>query len=416
MKPIGDEQLEATLRAIRPRPKPEFAAELDQAVADGFPDPRSPKAWLARLGERLSSTPPRRFLVPAGGVALAAIAISTAVIVTGNDGEGTNSVAVDSQSQRSTIPDWRGIQFESSIPRVTEEGAAAAPGRSQGAHGAAASHGSGQGSPEAQYDDAPPATSASKASGNYQEAAGSTAQPVEVGPYASGTAHRDIERAAQIVLAAEPSEVREDAAQVFEAVHAANGIVLDSSIRDGRAGRAGARFELLIPSAKLSDAMASFSSIASVRTRHESTSDITAPTIGAGEHLEDANAAVRGLLGRLAEADSDAERAAVEAELRTARAKAATIRSRLSTLERRSNLSRVSLRIETDGESDGSGGGGTWGIGDGLHGAGRVLAVAAGVIVIAAAILAPLALLLLIGWLVHRGWSRRARRQALDRP
>ena len=92
--------------------------------------------------------------------------------------------------------------------------------------------------------------------------------------------HRDIERSAPRSCSA-PSrrEVRADAAKVFEAVHAADGIVLRSSIRDGAAGDAGADFELLIPTAKLGDALASFSAIAEVRSRHESTQDITAPTV-----------------------------------------------------------------------------------------------------------------------------------------
>ena len=56
-----------------------------------------------------------------------------------------------------------------------------------------------------------------------------------------------------------------------------------------------------------------------------------------------------------------------------------------------------------------------WGVGDGVDGAARILAVAGGVAVIALAILAPLGLLALLYWLGHRAWVRRSRRTALSR-
>jgi len=232
------------------------------------------------------------------------------------------------------------------------------------------------------------------------------------GPYASRAGHRDIERSAQIVLGADPTGVRAGAAKVFDAVHAADGIVLRSSIRDGAAGEAGATFDLLIPSARLGDALAAFSAIAEVRSRHESTQDITAPTVGVGERLQNTRAKIESLLSQLASAETDAERTVVEAELRTERRHAAALRSRLAVLQRRANFSRVSLRIETGAPSAGSEGG-NWGVGDGLADAGRILAIAAGVTVIGLAVLGPLALIALIAWLGHRVWVRRRREQAL---
>ena len=179
-------------------------------------------------------------------------------------------------------------------------------------------------------------------------------EPARSGPYASQTGNRDIERSAQIVLGAEPAEVRDDAAQVFEAVHAAHGIVLNSSIRDGAAGEAGARFELLIPAAKLErraglllrDRRRRLPARVDRRTSPRRRSAST-------ERLEDSDARVHSLLDQLAGAESDSERAAVEAELRAERRHQAALRSRLSDLHRRANLSRVSLRIETGAHSAG---------------------------------------------------------------
>lgn len=171
--------------------------------------------------------------------------------------------------------------------------------------------------------------------------------PGTSGPYASQANHRDVERSAEMVLAADPAQVGGDAVEVFEAVHAYDGIVLKSSTSNGSQGEAGAEFDLLIPSAKLGDALAAFSGIAEVRSRHEATNDITAPTVGLGERLQDANAKIDGLLNELAGSETEAERTTVEAELRAERSRAAVLRSRLTTLQRRASFSRVSLRIET---------------------------------------------------------------------
>ncbi len=177
--------------------------------------------------------------------------------------------------------------------------------------------------------------------------------------------------------------------------------------RGGSAGDAGARFDLLIPSAKLSDALAAFSGIAEVRSRHEATNDITAPTVGLSERLQDSNAKIDGLLNELAGSETEAERDAVEAELRAERNRAASLRSSLSGIQRRASFSRVSLRIET-GAAASSGSDDGWGIGDALDDAGHILAVAAGVTIVGLAILGPLALICLLLWLASRAWVSAA--------
>jgi Domain of unknown function (DUF4349) len=371
MKPFRDDaELTAALREIRPAPRPEFAAELDARAAAGFPRESRWGSMVARFRERLSS-PPRRLLAPVGAFAVAAIVIATVVVATTDSGGPTSP-----DHPTTTVLDSARLGAE-----PVEKAAA-------------------------------PTTSAAG-----ESSASATEAPISKlsGPYAAQTGRRDIERSAEIVLGADPVEVRVDAAKVFEAVHAADGIVLSSSIRDGDAGEAGADFELLIPSGKVGDAMASFSSIADVRSRHEATQDITAPTVSVGERLQDSRAKVESLLGQLAHADTDEERAAVEAQLRSERYRTAALRSRLSSLNRRANLSRVSVRIETGTSSSSHDGGGGWGIGDGLDDAGRILAIATGVTVIGLAILAPFALLALLAWLSRRAWLRRARRDALGR-
>jgi hypothetical protein len=391
MEPFRDDNdLIAELRTLRPEPSQEFSAELDERAAAGFPRRSSrPGSPLGRLLARIRMAEPRRALIPAGATALAAIALATVVIA-------VNEPTTDSASLARLSPSEH---FSEAHPLASGEDSAGAQ------HEAATPTITGHNSRLKEFSRALPSSAAGTAS------IGSSAA---TGPFASKADHRDVERSAEMVLGADPDAVAGDAAEVFDAVHVVNGIVLSSSVRGGAAGDAGARFDLLIPAAKLSDALADFSAIDTVVSRHEATDDITAPTVRVGEHLRDSRATIDGLLVQLAGADSDEERAEVEVELRAARRHAAALRSQATKLGRRANLSRVALRIETGSAATSAGdGGGGWGVGDALGDAGHILAIAAGVTILGIAILAPLALIALLAWLANRVRLRRARERAL---
>lgn len=377
MEPFRDDnELIAELRGLRAPPRPAFAAALDERAGAGFPPPAGESA-IGRLLARVRAFGPRRALIPAGATALAAVAAVTVVVALNEPGSQSNT------SQGNFL----------SLTEIPDSSAGVAR--------------------EAQPQAAGAANSAS-AENNTSAESGveySATPPVESGPYAAKAAKREIERSAQIVLGADAADVSKDAARVFEAVHAYGGIVLRSSVRDGGAGEAGASFELLIPSARLGDALAAFSGIAEVRSRQEATADITAPTVRTGELLRDSRAKIEGLLAQLAAADTDAERAAAESALRAERRHNAFLRSQLSSLERRANFSRVSLLIESD-DSPASDGG-SWGVGDALGDAGHILGIAAAVAIVGLAILAPIALIALLAWLGNRARIRRGRERAL---
>jgi hypothetical protein len=385
MEPFRDDnELIAELRGLRPAPRPDFAAALDERAAAGFPPPAGESA-IARLVARLRAFEPRRALIPAGATALAAVAAVTVVMALNESGSQSNTPQGNSNTSQSNL-----------LGQINAfSGSAGATRQAQ-----------------------PQAASAASSAGSTSVESGAeygATPPVESGPYATKAAQREIERSAQIVLGAEAADVAKDAARVFEAVHAHEGIVLRSSVRDGGEGEAGASFELLIPSGKLGDALAAFSAIAEVRSRHEATADITAPTVRSGELLRDSRAKIDGLLAQLAAADTDTERAATEAELRAERRHNAFLRSQLSKLERRANFSRVSLRIESGDAAAAPGAGdGSWGVGDALGDAGHILGIAAAVAIVGLAILAPIALLALLAWLGNRVRIRRVRERALD--
>ncbi len=393
MEPFKDDtDLTAELRALRPKPRPAFAAELDERAGAGFPRRSSRAASpLGRVVERLRAMKPRRALIPAGATALAAIAAATVVVAVSEPQDDSPSLARLSAEDGATLRPFAGkakgsgfLSFKRAVKPDAGEGSSGVIYRS----GAAI---------------AEPLRSTQGFNSSFDAS----------GPYASQAKQREVERSAEMVLGADPDEVAADAAEVFDAVHAVDGIVLSSSVSGGAEGEAGARFDLLIPAAKLGDALADFSAIGTVVSRHEATDDITAPTIGVGERLRDSRARIDGLLVQLAGADSDEERAEVEAELAAERRDAAALRSRATKLDRRANLSRVSLRIVTDPATTSSDRGGGWGIGDAFDDAGHILAIAAGVTIVAFAILGPLALIALLAWLANRARLRRARERAL---
>jgi hypothetical protein len=363
MERFDGTSIESMLGDLRPAPAPEFAAELDTWVASGCP-PRS-RGWrllVARLGERLRAPSPRRLAYAGGALALVAIAVATALIGRTDSGSPTR-MAVDQRGGGALLNAFSGPAPESEASSPAPESA-----RSEGA-----------------------------------SAAGAQA--------ALPSSGRAVERSAQITLLADPEDVAGDSAKVFAAVHDAHGIVLRSSTTRGGAGAARASFELLIPSARLGDALAALSAIDEVGSRHDTTADITAPTVTVARRLHESRAQIDSLLSQLASAETEAEREALAAELRGERRRAKALAAQLSDLHRRTHYSHLSVEIESGGSSTS---GGPWGIDNAFHDAGRILGVAAGVTLVGLAVLAPLALLALISWLAYRAWLRLRRERALS--
>jgi hypothetical protein len=363
-----DAKLTALLEELRPTPREQFAAELDQRAAAGFPR----RSRLAALRERLRTTPPRKVLLPVGAAATTILVLG-AVIVGTNFGGGSS----DDMVMQELSLDAGGA--ESAAPPASS-------------------------APPTEIKPFSRELESFDGSGSYT----SGSDRLTHKGAAADSPKRSIEQSARITIGTAPDEVGDAAAEVFDVVHANQGIVQRSSVNED-ADEASASFDLLIPSGKLGDALASFSAIGEVLSRNEATADITAPTVGAAERLQDSRARIDSLLGQLAASTGEAERETVEAELRAERRRAARLRARLAGLKRRANLSRVALRIEsTAGSSQGS-----WGVGDAFHDAGRLLAGAAAVAIVTLAVLAPIALLVLLAWLAHRAWLRRARTRTL---
>lgn len=353
--------LVAELRAARPRPRPRFAAELDGRAAAGFP-PRDPLGRLRRaLSDRVGAIPPLQALASAAAVMLLALVVATAAVRL-SEGGGSPVESIPAPAGRPEVSPPRAHPVEPSA------GAESASG--------------------VQFSQAP----------------------------APGVAQRKVERGAQLVLRAPADEVSQDARRVFDAVHAAHGIVLSSSVNAWEHGRtashrASASFELLVPSPRLDDTVAALSRIADVRSRHDSTADITAATRGVASRLREVRARIDGLLSELASAETEAERSVIEARLRRERRLARSLGAGLGRLHRRADYSHLSLRIESGGEA--GSGGASWGLDDALRDALGVLSTAAGVTLLVLVVIAPIVALGLLAMIGRRGWARRARERAL---
>jgi Domain of unknown function (DUF4349) len=436
MDRFDDDTLFAELRALRPTPSPQFAAELDQRAAAGFPRGADTTASVfAPLADWWRGMKPTRRLVPILGVALAVIVVATAAVAISQSGGGNGA------AENATLGMANPAQSSSSAESSEAGGgggAAVKPSHTSGRNGGNGGPSSGEATYEVEVPSVESAPSAGLGAGGgvavhgpAESAEAEESAPVEesaagseerFGPENSqatkglAAGGRDVERSSYIVLGTKPGEVAGAAAKVYEAVHAAGGFVLNSSVQSGSTGATGATFELSIPTAKLDDALGAISAIAEVRERHDATNDITAPTVSTGEELADSNAAIEGLLKQLGEVETEAEQESVEARLREERRHHAAIRASLDHLHQRASMSEVSVRIVT---KDGAGvtppskDKGDWGVGDALHDAGHILTIAAGVVLVGLAILAPFALLALIFWAGNSFRVRRLRERTL---
>jgi Domain of unknown function (DUF4349) len=414
MDRFDDDTLLAELRELRPEPRPEFTAELDEWAAAGFPrrSPRPGANPFARLVAAWRSSTPRRRLVPVVGFAVLVLAVSAVIVATSGGGGSSDLMMTSATSESAESSSSGGEEASESGGRVVHGKVQQSAPYAKAEESAGAEVSDGEIEEEAEGGE--------HSGEEVPEKRAETSENTKLIPFAAPESplrsQRDIERSASIVLGTKPGEVSGAAAKVYQAVHAVNGVVLNSSVSSGKAGATGATFSLLIPSRKLDDALASFSQIAEVRSRHDGTNDITAPTVGATEELRDSNASIEGLLKELGDVETESQRESVEARLREERRHHASIRASLDHLHKRAAMSEVSLRIVT---ANGAGvaaagkGNGNWSVGDALHDAGHILTIAAGVLLIALAILAPIALIALLIWLVARFRVRRLRERTL---
>jgi hypothetical protein len=353
--------LAVQVRDARPRPDAGVVARLDERAAAGF-TPRAAPASRSR----------RRLAVPLVAASLALAAITGVAVLNGGD-EGPGVVATAPQ------------------PGPAATGDVVAKERSQ------------------QSSDSPPATSTA--------APEALAPGVAAAPVAppGGAPARSVERGASLHLAALPGGLDDVASGVVRTTDALGGYVVSSAV-ESRGSGGSATFDLRVPAARLQTALARLSDLARVRSRTQSSLDVTGSVVAVRNRLDALKAERRGVLRQLAAATTPADTARARARIRVLDVRIARAQAARDTLRRRTAYSTINVEVTTRRPAAGAitGKGGSWTPGDALHDALRVLSVALGAALVALAVLLPLGLLAAACFGAWRLTLARRRRHALD--
>jgi uncharacterized protein DUF4349 len=379
-------ELALLLAAEHPRPSPDFAGSLDDAVGRRFA--AAPTAGRSKPARR------RRWWLwsPAAGVAVA-LTVAVVIVVAGGSG-GHQSVSPLAAAPSAKVP------AAASAHRAAPIRSGSIPSLALGKTASSSSSASAGSSP---------------AAGSAAAAASSPAAPALLQPPPNG---RKIIQSAQLALSTAPSRIDTVGEELFVVVGQVGGIVNSSTVAAGGPGGY-AQFQLSIPSASLSQTMAGLSSLhyARVVSRTDTTQDVNDQYQADVRQLADARALRTSLLRQLANATTQAQIASLTAQIHDAEASISSDEATLRALNHQINYTQVTVTINgglvpVPVQSTGSGGG--FSLGQAAHDAGRVLTVAAGVALIAGAALVPVALLGALVWWVVAAVRRRRREQALD--
>ena len=344
-------ELSLAMRDARPLPTASFSGRLDALAAGEFSGPSradrpgqaSPAAIARRVTpEGLRSVGSRR-LLPVAGIACAVlVAVGVGLSVSGDGGapavrERAATDGASSALQKGAAPP---IGLESQTGASTAPGAGGADARSKATDGATTV------APRSAT--APPVASLAQPNGPATE----TLSP----------ARRSVERGAQLRLATSPRNLDTVAAGVLSVTDGVGGIVRSSAV-DSRSGGGSASFELEIPTARLQTALARLSQLASVRSRNESSIDVTEQVTFARNRVVALKAERRALLRRLTAAPSLDETVRIRERLRSIDARLRTARADRASLHRRTSYSNVYAEVVTERPKAGAGGG-SWTPGD----------------------------------------------------
>lgn len=386
-------QLTRELRDERAEPDPYFATQLDNWAASGFARARrhkpSPGSDAAVRRERFAGFLPRKLAAPIGAVAtlvlITGLVVSTDGLQSGSDD--------DAGTAGSTPPGGDAVQAAPEGDAPHNDAPLAGGDTTQSEQMEATADGDARA--------LAPAEDVSGFSRSLQDGRAAKVAPDQ----------RKVASTADLMLAAEPEEVRDVSDGVNEVVNRYRGIVVSSSVQSGEGNGLGSSFQLRLPAGNLQAALADLSELAHVQSRTESTEDITGRFVSAQDRIEELNANRDSILNQLSQADTTEEADALRRQLDIVNAQLSSARAELDNVRQRVQLVPVSVSIVAE---EGVGDDGDWGIAEAIEDAGDVLSTAAGVLVVVAAVLLPVALVALLFALAFRARTGRARDRALD--
>jgi hypothetical protein len=244
------------------------------------------------------------------------------------------------------------------------------------------------------------------------EDAGGPAPTTPLPPAQGGatTTGRQVERSAEMTIAAAADRIARAAEGIGRAAESHGGYVVNSSVSTGDDSRRGGTFTLRVPSKQLEATLADIGALGEVRSRNETSQDMTAPFRSTEKRLGNALLERRATQDELRNApEGSDEEEALRARLRVISAEIRDLNGQMEDLRRRTVFSTVDVTLEEQRDTGAGAGGG--GPGDAL---GDALGMLEGALVLAIRSLGvalPLTLVGLLGWLAA-GVLRRRRREA----
>jgi hypothetical protein len=379
-------RLAREVRATRPRADENFLATLDARVAEGFkrarndhgPVPGRLRGSSGRVRQLFDRS--RRSGIPAGpviGLALSALLALCVVVPLALLGGG--------QARQGNPPRPAAVPSVTSAPEAARKpfgSVGTAEGRTARAKGAEQSSAAG---------------------------AAASGTPTAVVPSLGA---RQVERTASLDIGVAPNAIDSTAHQVFTLVSTFNGYVRQSNVSSGGPGQAGASFDLRIPSANLTGAIAALSHLGHVRSENDTTNDVTDQFNSLQGSLGDLNAERASLLRQLAATSDPQARAALKARLQYVEREISQVQGQLGALRARVNYTALALSLTAESAAAAKQGDLT--PGGAAKDAAQILQAALAVVVLGAAALFPFGVIVLAAWMLVSSSRRRLREQALD--
>lgn len=420
---MNDRELALAVAAEAPAPDPDFARQLDDRVARGFPrDSRAARLTLARAraARALRSSAARLGDIPAlarlssrrpalGGVAALLVALVVAVSLTGGESAMRHAEIPGSSS----VGSRGGGAAELDAPAA---GSVATP-VPKAPPGTASDHAQAlRPSLPAEPLLARPSPNAAIAVPDPDAPLVAPALPPTRPGFAPGTRDRRIERSATMTLAAPDDRLDRVAAEIAAVTDRHRGFVLSSSLATGDEGATtGGSFELRIPAARLDAALADLAKLGQVRSRTTAGQDVTAAFVTSRDRLEAARAERAGLLTRLENATTDSAATSLRLQLDANAGEINRLKSRLGALRTRTNYANVAVTLHSaDAETAAAPSGQNGGLRGAVDDAADSLSGALELAIRALGVAIPIALLAAAGTLAFRAVQRRRREAALD--
>lgn len=227
----------------------------------------------------------------------------------------------------------------------------------------------------------------------------------------SSEAPREVARDTRITLAAAGQEIARISDRVNVIVDRYGGYVASSKVRGEEGNRGRATFALMIPASQYKPALSAISKLAHVRSRSQSSEDITTAVNSADRELDRATARVIRLEDQLAAAETAKQRASLRRQLASANSAKRAAARQVRDNRARVNYVPIALTIVADRTAASRDKGE---IAKAFDRAGKILTGIAAVMIIALAVLIPIASIVAAAWIGVRRWNRVRADRAIE--